>query len=40
MDTCGTGFILLTGGNMVNNLKGGITKIWEEMLLLLLLGID
>jgi hypothetical protein len=34
------GFILVTGGNLVNNLKGGIPKIWRETLLLLLLGID
>jgi hypothetical protein len=36
----GTSFILLTGGNLVISLKGGITKISEETLLLLLLGID
>jgi hypothetical protein len=40
MDTCGTGFILLTGGNVVISQKCGIPKIWEETLLLLLLGID
>jgi hypothetical protein len=31
---------LLTGGNMVISSKGGILKIWEETLLLLLLGLD
>jgi hypothetical protein len=33
-------YISLTGGNVVISLKGGIPKIWEETLLLLLLGID
>jgi hypothetical protein len=36
----GTSFILLTGGNLLISLRGRITKISGETLLLLLLGID
>jgi hypothetical protein len=31
-------YFLLTSGNTVNSLKGGIPKIWEETLLFLLVN--